>query len=100
MGSKGGATNGRAELSNGHRSPDVSFKLGTPVPMEVDTPGARDYDSQRQSRNSMTTPGDKQGNDVYKGRFTGKSTLKNPAKNPFGYVKTHNFLHQSEYSLA
>lgn len=75
---------GQLEPRNGYRSPetrDVSFKLATPVPTE--TPGSRDYDSSRQSRNSMLTPGDK---DMYKGRFTGKSTLKNKAKNPFGYV--------------
>lgn len=83
MSTKGVAVNGRSEAVNGYRSPDardVSFKLGTPVPAEVDTPGARDYESQRQSRNSMLTPGDKV-TDVK--RFTGKSTL----KNPFGYVQ-------------
>ncbi|XP_045172444.2 kinesin-II 85 kDa subunit-like isoform X15 [Mercenaria mercenaria] len=79
MGSKAEAINGRPEPANGYRSPDVrdsGFKYGTPVPTEADTPGARDYESQRQSRNSMLTPGDKLTGDVK--RFTGKSTLKNP----------------------
>jgi hypothetical protein len=86
MSTKSVVTNGRPEAVNGHRSPDardVSFKLGTPVPAEVDTPGGRDYDSQRQSRNSMLTPGDR----ISEKRFTGKSTL----KNPFGYVRIISF---------
>lgn len=83
MGSKANETSARAPVQNGlARSPDpeVGMKYPTPIP-PIESPGGgsvRYYDSQRQSRNSMLTPGDKGASDPSVKRFTGKSTLKNP----------------------
>ena len=86
MGSKGEdiAVRNPVQNHNGYRSPDpetAGIKYATPIP-PIDSPGGgsvRYYDSQRQSRNSMQTPGDKLNNDQQSiKRFTGKSTLKNP----------------------
>lgn len=83
MGSKGANPAARTPVQNGFRSPDpadVAMKYQTPIP-PIESPGGaslRFYDSQRQSRSSMLTPGDKGSNDIPKNRFTGKSTLKNP----------------------
>jgi len=75
--------------SGGVRSPDTESiqmsdaKSVTPAPSmdsSMQSPGSyfRESGSERGSRISMLTPGDKNNNNPYKGRFTGKITLKNP----------------------